>query len=311
MAPVTEVPPRSRVAAVLATAVVAVSLAAIFIRLAQAPGVVVAFERMVLASLLMLPWTLRGLRRTPLRGAPLRATVLAGVLLGVHFACWISSLSFTTVAASVSLVSTTPLWVALLAWLFLGRAPSFSVLLGVVAAVGGAAIIGFGDLAGGSAPLLGDGLALLGAASAAGYLLLGRHVQRTGVGLDAYAGVAYFAAAVVLAPLPALLGHPYLAYPLPTLGWIVLLALVPQLVGHTGINYAAKHLDPTVVATATLLEPVGSSLLALLLFREVPSLLTVVGAVVLLSGVLFTVRSAGGSAPGLTTSEAPPGTPRA
>jgi len=302
-------PPTSRVALVLATAVAAISLAAIFIRLAEAPGVVVAFERMVLASLLMAPVTVRGLRRTPLRGRAARLSVLAGALLGLHFATWITSLSYTTVAASVSLVSTSPLWVALLAWLFLGRAPSFSVLIGVVVAVGGAAIIGFGGLSGGTTPLLGDALALIGAASAAGYLLIGRHVQRSGVGLDAYAGVAYAVAAVVLAPLPALLGQHYLGYPVATFGWIALLALVPQLVGHTGMNYAMKHLDPTLVATTTLLEPLGASLLALALFREVPSLLTVVGAVVLLSGVIFTVRSAGGVAPGLTPPEVPPRVP--
>ncbi len=281
----------TRVSLVLAAAVAAISMAAIFIRLAGAPGVVIALFRMLLATLAMAPVTVRGLRRTPLRGRVLGLTVLAGALLALHFATWITSLNVTSVAASVTLVSTSPLWVALFAWLFSGIAPSFSVLIGVVLAVGGAAVIGFGAMGGGSAPLLGDGLALAGAASAAGYLLLGRTVQRSGVGLDAYAGVAYGAAALFLAPLPALLGFSYTHYPLGSFGWIALLALVPQLVGHNGINHAMRHLDPTLVATATLLEPIGSTLLALAVFGEVPSALTVVGGAILLLGVVFTVRS--------------------
>ncbi len=282
-----------RVSLVLAAAVVAVSLAAIFIRLADAPGVVVAFYRMLLASLILAPITLRSLRHTPLRGKPLLLTLLAGVLLGLHFATWITSLSYTTVAASVSLVTTAPLWVALFAWFFGGKAPAFSVLVGVLLAVAGAAIIGFGDLSGGTAPLLGDGLALIGAASAAGYLLLGRSVQRSGVSLNAYVGVAYAAAALVLAPMPAIFGHAYGGYTLSTLGWIALLALIPQLIGHTGINHAVKYIDPTLVATVMLLEPVGATLLALVVFGEAPSALTLIGAAVLLAGVVFTVRSFG------------------
>lgn len=280
-----------RVWLVLSAALIAVSLAAIYIRLADAPGVVVALYRMAIASLVMLPITLRGLRRTPLRRRSAWLTAAAGALLALHFAAWISSLTFTTVAASVSLASTSPLWMALMAWLFLGTAPTLGVLIGVLLAVAGAATIGFGDLSGGSEPLLGDALALLGAVAGAGYILLGRTVQRLGVGLDAYAGTAYLVAALVLAPLPALFGHHYLGYPAQTYAWVVLLALMPQLIGHTGINYAAKFLQPTVVATVLLLEPLGSGILALIVFGEVPSVLTLVGAAILLVGVLITLRS--------------------
>lgn len=275
----------------LSVALVAVSLAAIYIRLADAPGVVVALYRMAIASLVMLPITLRGLRRTPLRGQAAWLTLAAGALLALHFAAWISSLTFTTVAASVSLVSTSPLWMALMAWLFLGSAPTLGVIIGVLLAVAGAAIIGFGDMTGGTEPLLGDALALVGAIAGAGYILLGRTVQRLGVGLDAYAGTAYLVAAVVLAPLPALFGQDYFGYPAQTYAWVLLLALMPQLIGHTGINYAAKYLPPTVIATMLLLEPLGSGILALIVFREVPSTLTLVGAIILLVGVLITLRT--------------------
>jgi drug/metabolite transporter (DMT)-like permease len=290
-------PPPGRVALVLSVAVVAVSLAAIFIRLADAPGVVVAWWRMAIAALLLAPVALRALRRTPLTRATLLPTIAAGALLGVHFATWISSLSYTSVAASVALVSTTPLWVALMSWAFLKQAPTLTVLAGVLLAVAGGAVIGFGDALGTTpsaaapAPLLGDGLALIGAVAVAGYLMLGRIAQRRGLSLDAYAGVAYAVAALVLLPLPWLLGVAYGAYPPATFVWIAALALVPQLVGHTGINYAMRHADPTRVATATLLEPVGAGLLAFLVFAERPSFVTLVGATVLLVGVLLTVRT--------------------
>jgi drug/metabolite transporter (DMT)-like permease len=290
-------PSRVRVASVLGIALLAISVAAVFIRLAEAPGVVVAAWRMIIASAVLLPITVRALRRTPLRRGNAWPTLWAGVLLGLHFAAWISSLSFTTVAASVSLVATTPLWVALMSWGFLRRAPTLTVLLGVLIAVAGGAVIAFGDLLGTApsgtapAPLLGDALALIGAIAIAGYLLLGRTAQQRGLGIDAYAGVAYAVAAAVLLPLPAIAGLSYVDYPAATFGWVLALALVPQLIGHTGINYAMRHLDPTRVATATLLEPVGAALLALALFAEVPSLATALGASILLVGVLMTVRT--------------------
>lgn len=288
-------PSPGRVAAVLVVALVAISLAAILVRLADAPAVVVAFWRMAIACLVLLPWTLRALRRTPLTRVNAWPAVAAGVLLGLHFATWISSLGFTTVAASVTLVATVPIWVALIAWLVLARSPTLTVLLGVLAAVAGGAVIAFGDLTGAvspaPAPTLGNALALVGAVSMAGYLLLGRSAQRRGLSLQAFVGVAYAVAALVLLPLPLLFGHAYLAYPAATIVWVVALALVPQLVGHTGIHYAMKHLDPTKVSTATLMEPLGAGLLAWWFFAEVPATLTIVGAALVLLGVGMTVRA--------------------
>ncbi|MBA2666676.1 MAG: DMT family transporter [Trueperaceae bacterium] len=305
-------PSRARVTAVLGVALVAVSLAAIFIRYADAPGVVVALWRMVIAAVVLAPFTLRALARTPLSRQTLKPTLLAGALLGLHFATWISSLSYTTIAASVTLVATIPLWVALFSWLFLGRSPTLTILFGVLVAVAGGAIIAFGDLGGTTAselapaPLLGNVLATVGAMSAAGYLLLGRSAQARGLGLQAYVGVAYAVAAVVLVPWPAVLDVSYVAYARETFVWIALLALVPQLVGHTGINYAMRHLDPTRVATATLLEPVGAGLMAVWLFREVPGALTLVGAVLVLLGVVMTTRGPGAAAAAPVVARDPP-----
>jgi drug/metabolite transporter (DMT)-like permease len=272
---------------------VAVSLSAIFIRLADAPGVVVAAYRMLLASLLLLPWTVRALKKTPLTRQNAGYAVLAGLILGVHFATWISSLSYTSVAAGTSLGTTTPVWVALISWIFLRLSPSFSIILGMLVAILGGALISFGGVNDGvsSAPLLGNALALIGAVAAAAYLLLGRAAQNRGLSLSAYIGVAYGVAALSLLPLPLLFGLEYTGYTPSTYFWILLLALIPQLVGHTAYNYAVKHMDPTLVATVILLEPVGATLLAFLIFSEMPPPVTLLGSAVLLIGVAITSRN--------------------
>lgn len=276
-------------ALVLLAAVLAISTSAVFTRLAEAPGVVVAFWRMAFTIVLMAPLARRGLRRTPITRRTLVPAVAAGALLGLHFATWLSSLAYTTVAASVTLVTTVPLWVAIIEWIG-GRRPPRGVLVGLLVAIAGGVAIGLGDLRGGSAPLLGDALALLGAITVAGYLLLGRHAQREGLSLGAYAGIAYPVAAVVLLPAPWIFGAPYVGWPAATWFWIALIALAPQLIGHNGLNWANRHMDPTLVATVTLLEPIGAALLALVLFGEVPGTLVLVGAPVLLLGVGLVVR---------------------
>ncbi len=276
--------------AVLALAVAAVSFAAVFVRLADAPGTVVAFYRMALAGLVLAPFTYRALRRSRIRGRNLALTAGAAFLLAVHFASWITSLSLTSVAASVTLVATAPLWAALFSWLFAKEPPRVGVVVGAAVAVVGATVLALGG-GGGEERTLGNALALVGAIAAAGYLNLGRAVQRSGVALDAYVGTAYALAALVLLPLPALFSQPYFGYSPSSYAWIALLALVPQLIGHTGLNYASRHLDTALVATATLAEPIGSGILAVLIFGELPGSTTLIGGVIVLAGLVVAVRS--------------------
>jgi len=191
---------------VLALAILAVSTAAILVRLSDAPALIVAAYRMLFASIFLLPISIRALSKANLDRGIIGLAVLAGFFLAIHFATWISSLYFTSVAASVTIVATTPLWVTLFNWLFFGKAPSFMVLLGVLVAIAGGALIGFGDFGFGTAPLLGDLLALVGAISAAAYLLLGRVIQHKGISLNAYVAMAYGSAALFLLPLPFFAG---------------------------------------------------------------------------------------------------------
>jgi drug/metabolite transporter (DMT)-like permease len=283
---------------ILGAGVIAISLAAIFVRYAQAPSLIVAAYRMTIASFILLPLALPALCKTPLTKANAPYAISAGVFLGIHFATWISSLSYTTVASSAAIVATQPLWVALFSWVFLKAPPSFVTLLGILVSIGGMAMIGFGDLAGGSRPLLGDALALLGGLCSAAYFLLGRSAQKRNLSLNAYIGVAYSTAALVLLPLPWLIGllpnteNPsYFNYPVATFFWIALLALIPQLIGHTSFNYALNFLPPTLVSTLMLLEPVGAALLAIFLFGEIPGTTTLLGSVLLLIGVAITIQT--------------------
>ncbi|MEX2502250.1 MAG: DMT family transporter [Trueperaceae bacterium] len=282
-------PSALRVVAVLVAAILAISFGSIFARLADAPGGVVAFWRMVFATALIAPAGLRGLRATPLTARNAWPAGLAGVLLAVHFATWLTSLEHTTVAASVALVSTMPIWVAALR-LASGVPPTRGAAFGLVLAVGGGAAVGFGDLGAGRASLFGNALALVGAMAVAGYFLAGRRAQAAGLSTNAYALVAYGVASLVLLPLPALLGSSYLSWSASTWLWLVLIAVAPQLIGHGGLNWANRWVDPTLVATVALLEPLGAGLLAFALFAEQPGALVLAGAPVMLMGVALVIH---------------------
>lgn len=273
----------------LTVLIVAVSLSAIFIRLADAPGTVIAFYRLAFASILTFPAMLRGLKGSVITARGIWLSVIAGIMLGWHFATWTTSLEYTSIAASVTLVTTTPLWIVLILWLFRGRRPAGRTLAGVLIAVAGGIAIGL-DGQPGTGPdtaLLGNLLALAGAVTVGLSMLAGGAAQRSGLRVMAYSGISCITAAVTVAPLPALLGHSYWPYAADVLLWIALLALVSQLVGHTSMNYSLRFLDPTFVATVILLEPVVASILAMFIFSEVPGLLTAAGALVLLVGVVL------------------------
>lgn len=304
-------PTRLQLALVLGVATLAISFGAIFYRLAeasaaQAPGgpgpgfgLLAACVRMGVAGLLLGPPGIRAAWRAQPRPAPraLALTIASGSLLALHFATWISSLQYTTVAASTALVNTNPVWVSLLAWIALSERPRSRVLLGAAVAIVGGGLIALADAGAagraGASPLLGDGLALLGAMAASGYYLIGRAAQRAGLSLTVYAGLTYAVAGLALLPAPYLAGAAYLGHPPATYGLLVLLALVPQLIGHTGVNWSVKHLDATLVAVILLIEPIGSSLLAMALLDERPPPATLAGVLVLLLGVALAIRGAG------------------
>lgn len=294
-------PSRWQVQLILAVGVLAVSTAAIFIRLAiNAAGVrgvgfslVLAASRLTIAALILLPaW--QSIRKAQLSPGALRYAVASGVFLALHFATWITSLSYTSIAASTTLVTTNPVWVALISWLWFGEKPTPLAASGIGVALLGGILIGFGDTGAvgeSSNPLLGDLLALVGAWAISLNLLLGREAQRRGLGIGGYVAISYSVAAVALLPLPLVFRSSYAGYPNPVYLYILFMALLPQLVGHTSCNWAVRWMSPTLVSLAILFEPVCSSFLGYLVFGEVPGQLVLVGAVVLLGGVAIAIKS--------------------
>jgi len=278
--------------AVLLLGVLAMAWASILIRWASAPPLVVGAGRLTVATLLLAPfaWSKavpewRSLRR----GHWLRIGV-AGLALGLHFAAWIASLSLTSVASSVALVSTTPLFVAIASPLFLHERVPQGMAIAAALAVAGSITIGLTDARGGRTALSGDLLALAGAILAMVYMLAGRTVRRD-LSLLAYIWPLYGLAALVLLLGCALTGQSLLGYDARTYGLLVLLALGPQIVGHSSANWALRYLSPTFITIAILGEPLGATVLAFLLLGERPPWTLILGGIILLFGILLAVRA--------------------
>jgi drug/metabolite transporter (DMT)-like permease len=276
--------------------IAAASTAAIFIRYAQQEGVpslVIAACRLSIATLVLVPIALSQ-RRVELAGLTRRElglALLSGFFLSLHFATWISSLEYTTVASSVVLVSTTPLWVALLSPIVLREPIRRGQLLGMLAALAGGVVIGMSD-SGDTAvrnPLLGDLLALAGAMMAASYILIGRSLRKK-MSLISYTFVVYGAAAVMLVIFMLVGGYTPVGYPATAYLWFLLLALIPQLLGHSSINWALRYLSAAAVSTILLGEPIGSTILAMILLHETPGVVKILGAVLILAGIYTVAR---------------------
>ena len=279
---------------ILAFGVLCVGSAAIFFELAEAPALVKAAWRLSLASLLLAPvaFARAGDELRRLSSADWRRAVAAGLALMAHFGLWVPSLDYTSVASSVILVTTSPLFVGLLSPWWLGEAPTRGLVAGFVIAFGGAAWIMLGDGAAGtsaSAPLLGDLLALGGALAAAIYFLLGRQL-RGRLSLIGYVFVVYTIAALGLVGLTLLLGIPLLGYAPRT--WLIFLALavIPQLLGHSSFNWALKNLSAAYVSTAVLGEPIVSALLAWWLLSQRPGAAVLAGGGLILVGLGLATR---------------------
>ncbi|MDP2341777.1 MAG: DMT family transporter [Deltaproteobacteria bacterium] len=269
--------------------VVSVGAAAILVRLADAHPLTTSFVRLALGGLVLLAGVLLSGRSSP-RGPELKRAVVAGVLLAVHFGLWIGSLSLTTVTASVVLVCLQPVFVAVLARVFLRETTSTSVALGIAIALAGALLIASDGAAGGTGSLSGNALAIGGAIAIAVYVLVLR-TQRGDV--LATSAVVTSTAALVLLPVCLAAGAPLWASgprAAEQAGWLLVLALGPQVVGHTALNAALKRLPAAVVSGSILGEPVIASILAFLVLNEEPGPKTAAGAVVTLIGLVLLLR---------------------
>lgn len=285
----------ARAAPLLALGLFGVSWSAVLVRLTPAPATAIAFWRLAFSVLLLAPFavggdTLRQWRR--LTAADWTAVGGSGLCLALHLVLWFESLELTSVASSTVLVSTHPIFVGLLSAVWLDEAPGRREWAGILLAVGGAAVVGWGDLRGGAAPLRGDLLALAAAAMAAVYFAVGRRL-RARLGLQAYVIPVYAAAALATAASLGSGAGSFTGYP--AYAWLLFLALAvgPMLLGHTSFNWSLRHVRAYVVSLVMLLEPVGATLLAILLLgsAEVPGPEVLAGGLVVLVGVAVSLRA--------------------
>jgi len=279
--------------AVLAAGVLVVSTASILIRLAQSaevPSLTIAAARLGIASLLLLPIGLLRSRSelSSLSRRDVALALISGAFLAVHFWSWISSLEYTSVASSTALVTTNPLWVGLASVVLFQERLRSVTLVGIGLTFAGTGLIFAADRHAviGEHPdaLLGNCLALVGAVCASGYLLIGRAL-RGRVSLLTYIWLAYSSAAVLLAVAVLASGTRVLGFTPSAYLLLILLAIGPQLLGHTSFNWSLRHLSATFVALSILGEPVGSALLALTIFGERLAPLQLAGFLVVLVGI--------------------------
>ncbi len=295
-------PYKAYVAVVIA--IVATSSAAILIRFAldqNMPPLLIVAARLLIASLALSPIALRRHRAilSALSRADASLIAIAGICLALHFTAWVTSLQYTTVLVSVVIVSTGPIWVAILEVIFLRIRLSRLVVLGLIVALLGGALIGLPQgeaqlkalLAPGAdnRTLTGAGLAWLGALSVSVYMLIGRKL-RASLPVIPYVWLVYSVAAAATLAVMLARSTPVLGYSME--GYLILLAmgLVPQLIGHSSLNYLLEYFPAALVSMFSQLEPIGSALLALVLFRELPPNQQILGSLIIILGVVLASR---------------------
>lgn len=274
----------------LALGVSAVSSAAVIIRLADAPSLTIAAYRLALAAVVVVPLGLafEWGALSSLTRRQWGLVLAAAVSLAAHFAFWIASLEHTSVASSVVIVTANPVLVAIGAALFLRERSSPRVLAGIGVALAGGVVIAVGDWDLGDRRLFGDLLALLGAVAVAVYYIAGRSLRER-LSILGYIAPVYGLAAVILVAAALATGARLTGFGVEVYGWLVLLALLPQLVGHSSLNWSLGYLPATLVATAVMAEPVVASLLAWAVLDEAPPVASVAGGALVLAGVFTTL----------------------
>jgi drug/metabolite transporter (DMT)-like permease len=283
--------PGGREFLLMAVAVLGVSFSGPLVTLVTASFLAIAFWRNAFGAAALLPVLLTRERATlsGLRPRDLRSSAVAGLFLAAHFAAWLPSLSMTTVAASTALVTTTPIWTALAARATGVRLPA-AVWWGLALAVLGAALIAGVDVSVSLEALAGDGLALLGALCAGGYVLAGARARQR-LTTSTYGVVCYSTCAVVVAVVAVAVGDPLAGFSARDWWLMVAITVSAQLLGHTLLNLVLSSVGPTVVSLAVLLEVPGALIVALILLGQAPPLLALPGMAAVVAGVALVVRA--------------------
>ena len=282
---------------ILSAGIISISFASIFIRFCDdVPAIMIATYRLVIASAILVTiFKIKGHAFKNIRKRDLILSFLGGVFLSLHFITWIASLKYTSVASSVVLVTTNPIFVGVFSYFFLKEKQNIELIIGIILSLVGSIMIALSDtgldgltLMNRSA-LLGDMLALIGAVMASGYLIVGSKV-RARLDILTYITVVYSISAIILLIASILLEIPFGGYKNSSYLYLVLLAVLPQLIGHTSINWALKHLKASMVAITILGEPVGATLLAYMFFSEVIDIYQFMGMILIFGAIITASR---------------------
>lgn len=273
---------------------VAVGIASPLIRLANAPPIVTATYRMTLSALMVLPvflvYGLKEIKRYTLKEILFLA--IPGLLLSVHFILWITSLSYTTVLSSTVLVTTNPIFVPIFSYLFFKERTKKGLILGIFIAFLGSVAIALASRDKGVGSNFGNLLALLGAMAVSMYLILTRKI-RAKFSLITYIFFVYGFSSVILIIVSTITRQKLFAYDKTTYTYLFLIALLPQIIGHTSYNWALKYFSAPFIAVSILGEPIFASLFAFLLLKEKPASLEILGAVLIMFGIYLSAKQEG------------------
>jgi len=277
----------------LLVGVLSVSFAAIFIRLADAPPLVIAAYRLAIASAILVPIAFlkskHGLKDLSRRDALL--ILLSSVFVALHFALWITSLSYTSIASSVMLVTSHPVFVAAISYFLWGERLGKVAIGGIVVTLVGVIIINYGGFTFTERAFRGDLLALIAGLAMGAYLIIGGQV-RARIDILPYLALIYTGAAVILLATAIISGYSLTGYSTVTYVMMVLLALVPQLIGHSCLNLAVRLIPVTLVSVAILGEPIGATVLGYFILDEVPKTSEIIGGLLILVGIFTVMRRA-------------------
>ncbi|MBB4827022.1 drug/metabolite transporter (DMT)-like permease [Sporosarcina luteola] len=268
--------------------VISVALSAIFVKLASADSGVIAFYRMLFSVLLMLPLFIWKYRREvfQLSKKDWIYSAVAGVFLAFHFILWFESLNYTSVASSTVLVTLQPIFAFAGTYFFFKEKLSFKTILSAMVAITGSVIISWGDFKLSGTAFYGDMLALAGCALITAYLLFGQEVRKR-LSLITYTFVLYTISTVTLFFYVLFKGESFGPYDASDWFWFFLLALIPNLLGHSLFNWAVKWVSTNVISIAILFEPVGAAILAYYIFQETLSISQIAGGFVVISGIVL------------------------
>ncbi|MFQ5569979.1 MAG: DMT family transporter [Rhodothermales bacterium] len=287
----------TRVYPILALGLICFAMSPILIRFAdEAPAMAIAVWRTALAAVLLLPFAFRRIGKEVRQFSRREWGLIigAGIMLGLHFVAWIESLYHTTVASASVLVWTNPIIMAVLGFFFLHERISRGLALGIALAMGGAALLGWGDWTDTSGqasnPMLGNGLAFTAAVLVSIYLVIGRVVRQRYSWL-AYVLPLYGVVSLTTLGMALMLDTPLFGYSPTFYVLCLLMALGPSIAGHGSFNYAVRYLPVALLGVLSLLEPVGASIAAYFLFDEIPNLFAVIGMLLVLFGVTFALRT--------------------